>query len=177
MEYYYHGTESLDQMIEIIESGGIKSKNKRNANYDTLYNGDDYISLGKWDNSKKVDFTNMYDSCFYGWIFWKPTFIINPDIDALHALPRIGEFDPNVDRVSPFQDEYHVKDEIELDKIVGIALPFSVTPKEMEEYKKMLKIMQYAKVYKWNIYESDQFLIDRVNNRKVFDDMEFHKVV
>ena len=47
----------------------------------------------------------------------------------------------------------------------------------MEEYKKMLKIMQYAKVYKWNIYESDQFLIDRVNNRKVFDDMEFHKVV
>ena len=124
MEYYYHGTESLDQMIEIIESGGIKSKNKRNANYDTLYNGDDYISLGKWDNNKKADFTNMYDSCFYGWIFWRPTFIINPDIDALHALPRIGEFDPNVDRVSPFQDEYHVKDEIELDKIVGIALPF-----------------------------------------------------
>ena len=61
MEYYYHGTESLDQMIEIIESGGIKSKNKRNANYDTLYNGDDYISLGKWDNNKKADFTNMYD--------------------------------------------------------------------------------------------------------------------
>ena len=37
MEYYYHGTESLDQMIEIIESGGIKSKNKRNANYDYGY--------------------------------------------------------------------------------------------------------------------------------------------
>ena len=37
--------------------------------------------------------------------------------------------------------------------------------------------MQYAKLYRWNIYESDSFLIDKVNNRKVFDDMEFHKVV
>ena len=175
MDYYYHGTESLDSMIKIIESGGIKSKNKRKANYETLYNGDDYISLGKWDKSKKADFTNMLESCFYGWIFWKPTFIISSDINAIHARPRIGPYNPKVDRVSPFIDEYHVRDEIDLEKIVGIALPFSSVPDDKEEYMKLLKILQCASLYKWNVYESDVFLIDRVNQGKVFDGMEYHK--
>ena len=54
MDYYYHGTNiiynnGLDIMLDIIESGGIKSNNKRLGNSPGLYNGDDYISVGKWD--------------------------------------------------------------------------------------------------------------------------------
>lgn len=76
---YYRGTDSLDTMIKIVESGGIKSKNKRQADYDTLYNGDDYISIGKIDEVS--DYSS--DSCFLGWIFGKPTFIISDDISAI----------------------------------------------------------------------------------------------
>ena len=178
MDYYYHGTnqifnKGLDIMIDIIESGGIKSKNRRFGDLSGLYNGDDYISVGKWNREENIGFDRFDESCFYGWIFWCPTFIIDPDIDAIHAEKINGLVEPNKGRYSSFIDEYHVKDEIELDKIRAIALPFFLIKGSEDYLIKTLKILQYAKIYKWNVYESDSFLIDRVAKQEVYDDMNF----
>lgn len=164
---YYHGTDSLDTMIKIIESGGIKSKNKRQADYDTLYNGDDYISVGKLDDVS--DYTA--DSCFFGWIFGKPTFIISDDISVIKPEFRWGPFNPDKDRVSIFKDEYHVRDEIPLDKIEGIAIPFSLLEKDRRTLMNILKLLRLASSLNWSVYESDLDLIERVNTNNVFDGM------
>lgn len=173
MEYYYHGTDSLDTMIKIIESGSIKSKNKRKSKQYTLYNGDDYISVGKWDHSANINFDKMKYSCFYGWIFWRPTFIISEEVEAIHATRHIGSYNPDNDRVSCFIDEYHIRDEIPIDKIIGIAIPFS----QVESKKELLEVqrlLQYSKLYKWNIYDSDSELINKVENNTFFDEMGFN---
>ena len=177
MDYYYHGTNQvfnngLDIMIDIIESGGIKSNNKRLSNSFGLYNGDDYISVGKWDREENITFNRFDESCFYGWIFWCPTFIIDSNIDAIHAMRINGPVDSTKGRFSRFIDEYHVKDEIELDKVRGIALPFSLIKGNKEYLMKTLKILKYAKLYKWNVYESDLFLIDRIDKQETCYDMK-----
>ena len=66
------------------------------------------------------------DSSFYGWIFNMPCFIIDDNIEAIHAkkVEHGYNLDHNKERVSEFVDEWHVKDIIPLDKIKGIALPF-----------------------------------------------------
>lgn len=180
MEYYYHGTnqvynKGLDIMIDIIESGGIKSSNKRLAHSTGLYNGADYISVGKWNRDENVDFSRFNESCFYGWIFWCPTFIIDSSINAIHAKKINGPVTPSTGRYSCFVDEYHVKDEIELDKVRGIALPFSLMIGNKDCLLKALKILQYAKLFGWNVYESDMFLVDRVDKQETYDDIKFYK--
>ena len=180
MEYYYHGTnqiynKGLDIMIDIIESGGIKSNNIRLGHYTGLYNGDDYISVGKWNKKEKIDFSRFNESCFYGWIFWCPTFIIDSSINAIPTKKLNELASPNKGRYSCFIDEYHVKDEIGLDAVRGIALPFSLIMSNKDYLLKTLKILQYAKLYKWDVYESDMFLLDRVDKQEIFDDMKYEK--
>ena len=172
MEYFFHGTgegdEALNTMIEIIESGGIKSKNKRHEDYYTLFNGDDYVSVAKWCYEEMPGYFAGLESSFYGWIFNMPCFIIDGDIEAIHAtrVERPYSFDHNKDRVSQFIDEWHVKDEIPLDKIVGIALPFSWIRKSRTSLLKMLNILQYAKDFNWQVYNSDMNLIESVTNEE-----------
>ena len=180
MDYYYHGTnqvhsKGLDIMIDIIESGGIKSNNKRSGSSFGIYNGDDYISVGKWNRDENIDFDKIGESCFYGWIFWCPAFIIDSNIDAIHAEKHDEPVDPSKGRYSCFIDEYHVRDEIGLDKIRGIALPFSLISGNKDYLLKTLKILQYAKLYGWDVYESDSSLIDRVDKQEVYDDMSYSK--
>ena len=170
MDYYYHGTgvyvkTALDVMIEIIESGGIKSKNKRKDNKETLFNGDDYISVAKWDGGEvERDVFEMFESTFYGWIFGCPTFIISPDIETVKTDAYNGyTYDASRDRVSKFRDEYHVKDEIPLDKIVGIAIPFYWVKKDKSVLQKIAKILNYAQMYGWKVFNSDMYLVERVN--------------
>ena len=130
MGYFYHGTgdsdEALDIMLQIIESGGIKSKNKRNECYYTLFNGDDYISVAKWCYGDRPGYYATLESSFYGWIFNMPCFIIDDNFEAINAkkVEHGYNLDHNKERVSEFVDEWHVKDIIPLDKIKGIALPF-----------------------------------------------------
>lgn len=180
MDYYYHGTnqlysKGLDIMIDIIKSGGIKSNNKRLSKSFGIYNGDDYISVGKWDREENIDDNRLMESCFYGWIFWCPTFIIDSDIDAIHAERVNGLVDPSKGRYSCFIDEYHVKDEIKLDKVRAIALPFSLISGQKEYLLKTLEILHYAKEYKWDVYESDFSLVDRVDKQETYDGMKYCK--
>jgi hypothetical protein len=172
MEYFFHGTgedcSALEIMIDIIESGGIKSKNKRNEHYFTLFNGDDYVSVTRWVYDNPSHLSADMDSSFYGWIFNMPCFIIASDIDAIHAKKiRVGEaYDYNKDRVSVFIDEWHVKDEIPLDKIVGVALPFSWLRKSKEVLVNILQILKYAKQYNWQVYDSNMNLIEKVESEE-----------
>jgi len=176
MDYYYHGTgeyvkTALDTMIKIIETGGIKSKNKRNDNRNTLFNGDDYISVAKWDGGKvERDVPEMLESSFYGWIFGCPTFIISPDIAAIKTEAyNEYQYDSSKERVSQFKDEYHVKDEITLDKIVGIAIPFDWAKEDKLTLRKIAKILSYAQKYGWKVFNSDMYLVERVNKDETYD--------
>lgn len=170
MDYFYHGTgdyveTALDKMIKIIESGGIKSKNKQKSNNYTMFNGDDHVSVARWEGKNNPDFSDMLQSSFYGWIFGCPTFIISPDIEAIHAKQVKGYFyDSNRERVSQFIDEWHVRDEIPLDKIVGIAIPFSWSKNNRAAARKIGRILEYAKKYNWKVFNSDLELIQRVSN-------------
>ena len=172
MGYYYHGTgeteEALDTMIKIIESGGIKSKNKRNEDYYTLFNGDDYISVAKWCYGDAPGYDATLESSFYGWIFNMPCFIIDDSIEAIHArkVERPYSFDHNIDRVTQFIDEWHVRDEIPLDKIVGIALPFPWIKESKFRLEKALKILKYASFYGWQVFNSDMDLVTKVEREQ-----------
>ena len=174
MDYFYHGTgeyveTALDTMIMIIQSGGIKSKNKQKSNRHTLFNGDDYISVARWSGMENPDVPEMLRSSFYGWIFGCPTFIISPDIEAIHAGPYNGySYDPSKERVSQFVDEWHVKDEIPLDKVVGIALPFIWGKDNPLALSKIRRILEYAKVYGWKVFNSDMELIQRIENDETY---------
>ena len=173
MGYYYHGTgyneDALDTMIQIIESGGIKSMNQRNTYYDTLYNGEDYISVSKWIYDDIEDESSYKDSSFYGWIFNMPCFIIDDSIEAIHAkkVEHGYNLDHNKERVSEFVDEWHVKDVIPLDKIVGIALPFGWIKNSLRVLKKVLVILKYAKENDWQVYDSNLDLVKNVQREEL----------
>ena len=176
MEYFFHGTgeyleDALTKMIEIIKSGGIKSKNKRQATQRTLYNGDDFISVSRRDEEFDYENGSMLDTSFSGWIYGTPVFIISPDIEAVHAkkVPLDYKYDPSKERVSQFVDEWHVADEIPLDKIVGIALPFQYVDQNPLLLSMIRTILEYAKVYGWKVYNSDEKLLQRIEKDEVYN--------
>ena len=175
MNYFFHGTgefleSALDTMITIIKTGGIKSKNKRKSNDLTLFNGDDYISVAKYEEGFDYENQGIFMSSFYGWIYGAPTFIISPEIEAIHAkLYRGGRYDSSKERVSQFVDEWHVADEIPLDKVVGIALPFQFVDDNPFVLTMMRKILEYAKVYGWKVYNSDINLLKSIENDETYD--------
>ena len=184
MDYFFHGTgegeDALDVMLQIIRSGGIKSKNKRNEDYDTLFNGDDYISVAKWCYEEMPGYFAGLESSFYGWIFNLPCFIIDGSIEAIHAtrIERPYSYDHNKDRVSQFIDEWHVKDEITLDKIVGIALPFAWIKKSKHSLMQVLEILKYAKSFNWQVYNSDMSLVESVSKEEfVYGKKRLEKII
>lgn len=181
--YFYHGTgedinEGISTMLEIIESGSIQSANKRQADIKTLYNGNDYISVCRWDDllSENGWFDSLCDSAFYGWIFNCPCFIISDKIPAIKCRQvSVGtSFDSEIERVSQFKDEWQVKDEILLDDVIAIALPFIHLEKNIDgevtkdTYDKVKKILEYASCYKWQVFNSDnQNLIKEVDKKLI----------
>lgn len=165
---FFHGTGDSDygfeNMLKIICSGGIKSLKLQGSDYWGLVNGRDYISVCAWDDniSHKVE---DLQSAFNGWIFGCPVFIISGDINAIKCGKYHRDYDANIERVSQYKDEWHVKDIIPLDKIIGIALPF-----KDEEFISANKpivdlIMEFAKEYEWIVLECDNTLID--NTKKL----------
>ena len=184
MDYYYHGTgllieDGLGTMIKIIEFGGIKSKRLRNASYMPMYNGEDYISVSRWILSDNPSVEEMMRSSFFGWIFCLPCFILSGDIEATHAkmVTLNYTYDASKERVSSYFDEWHVKDEIPLDKVVGIAIPFSWGKESKKELLNMCKILVYARLYGWKVYDSNVDLIEKVRNEETCYEFEGTKQV
>lgn len=164
---FFHGTGdsdyAFDNMIKIIETGGIKSLNKQNSSMRGLVNGEDYISVCAWDDDIDCSVESMASS-FNGWIFGCPCFVISPDIEAIKCGRYHDNYDSNKERVSQFMDEWHVKDFIPLDKIIGIALPFKDEEFIERNKDKVDKIMKYASEYEFQIFESDESLISNTRN-------------
>jgi len=173
VDFFYHATgeteENYDIMLKIIEDGAIKSRRMQKLELSNRgFNGDDYISVAAWNNEVDLchadDVPYLFESSFPGFVFGMPCFIILGDIPAIKCEKRLGvSCDPSKERISQYNDEWHVKDQISLDKVVGIALP--EYERTEEEEKKVQQILEYAKVYNWEVFTSNSKLIEEVRER------------
>ena len=161
---FFHGTGdsdyAFDNMLKIIESDGIKSLKKQNSNYRGLVNGEEHISVCSWDDSVDHDVIKN-KSAFNGWIFGCPCFVIS-GVDAIKCGKYHRDYDAKIERVSQYEDEWHVKDIIPLDKIIAIALPLKDEEFINRNKDKVDKIIKYASIYGWQIFESDESLIENI---------------
>lgn len=126
--FYRRLTE--ENFDKIILSGGLYSKRKlgRKGNKNLSLNGKDFISL-----SKRIDIkegTSISDYSYSYYIDWHFGYVIE-GVDAIKTR-YIKSYQPfhtflkNLPvnrRYSLFYDEYQVKNEIPLEKIVGIKIP------------------------------------------------------
>ena len=148
-KFYYHGVGNImcnpyisEKMINIIKSGGLKSKKFLNLNIRGGYNGMDYVSVCKKEEK------NLYEkypiSAFYQYIHNKCCFIISDEISAIKTK-YITEDEIDYDesktryccllelvqnnegiRYSDMFDEYQVYESIDLEHILGIGLPLDI---------------------------------------------------
>lgn len=171
VDYFYHATgddeNNLKKMLNIIKSGHIFSKRKQGIiDNDLGFNGLDYISIAAWDDSINInDRTFFLDSSFGGFIFGLPCFILSNDIPAIMcgSIPADGS-NSLVDRVSQYIDEWHVKDEILIEKVVGIALP-DFSKYSIEDKLIIDEILRYANKYNWEIFVSNEKLVELVREK------------
>lgn len=171
VDYFYHATgddeNNLKKMLNIIKTGYITSKRKQGIlDNDYGFNGLDYISVAAWDDSININDKNFFlDSSFGGFIFGLPCFILSNDIPAIKcgSIPADGS-NALVDRVSQYVDEWHVKDEISIEKVVGIALP-DFDNYSWEDNLIKEKIIEYANSFNWEIFISNEHLVESVREK------------
>ena len=169
VDFFYHSTgegeDSLQKMLTIIKEKHIYSLRKQNLS-GGLFNGDDYISVAAWDDNIQINTTSFFlESSFGGFIFGLPCFILSSDIPAIKCRPYQGEhYDSSVERVSQYLDEWHVKDEIPIDKVVAIALP-PIETLDDKDINIANMIMDCAEAYGWEVFTSDTNLVNNVRER------------
>lgn len=150
-------------MLAIILDGAIKSKRIQNAELVTsLYNGDDYISVDAWDDNIDKNSSDYYlSSSFPRFILGLPCFTILVDVPAIKCeKPKGSSYDYTKERVSQYLDEWHVKDKIDLEKVVGISL--SKEQYINEDKKTTTKNLECVKAYNWEVFISDDNLVELV---------------
>ncbi len=127
-------TKALEIMLEIIETGGLKSRRLQGVTSAYGFNGDDYISICSKEDEQA--YSKYPINAFYGYIQNNFCFIISDDIPAIRV--RYNEVNSYLDfmvisdlmrkcpeqRFSDMFDEWQVKDEISLRHIIGIGIPF-----------------------------------------------------
>lgn len=162
VDYFYHGTgeypvEALKTMQSIISSGAIKCRRSL-GNFDgpTSWNGYDYVSVCAYDET-----LDIMNSSFGGWIKYCPCFILSGDIDA-KKCEHTSVF-TDAGGYSQYEDEWHVKGDIPIDKVVGIALPEIIYSDEEKEL--VDSITEAANEFGWEIFYSNDTLVDDVRER------------
>lgn len=170
--YFYHGfepfgldKESVEYMLEIINSGGIKNrKDVRNYTDESLK----HICL--YRKNENYDYTDenwIFNSARGGWIDNCMVFVISDDIDAKYLPPHT-----NIEGMGPstnLVDEWRYFDDIPMDKIVGIAIPLNsfkeildgkityFKPEEVEEIRSALKeLKQVCKKLGLKVFNSEK---------------------
>lgn len=128
-DWFYHRLKEED-FDKIILSGGLYSKRKlgKKENKNLSSNGRDFISLSKRIAIKEGTHISDYSYPYY--IDWHFGYVIE-GVDAIktryiksyHPLHDILKNLPINRRYSTFLDEYQVRDEIPLEKIIGIKIP------------------------------------------------------
>lgn len=161
--YFYCTIENLDKMFNIITSGGIKSQKRLGLCSRGGYNGDEYICVCSKEETFYYDYLmNAYNA----YVLNSFCFIIDDDIQAIKTmLVEPGganginwAFDqmricPSK-RYSDLCDEWQVKDEISLNHIMGIGIPFDDISTFMNicDFKERVnKLIECAKLLKWDI--------------------------
>ncbi len=128
-DWFYHRLKEED-FDKIILSGGLYSKRKlgKKENKNLSSNGRDFISLSKRIAIKEGTHISDYSYPYY--IDWHFGYVIE-GVDAIKTryiksyqpLHTFLKKLPINRRYSFFYDEYQVRDEIPLEKIVGIKIP------------------------------------------------------
>lgn len=161
--YFYHGIESYhgcmgeaaQLMIKILNEGIIYRNQARKHNDDEF----NHICLYRKNNEYNYDESaTLIHSARGGWINHSFVFIINPQIEARKATRE------ETDLI----DEWRCYNNITPDNIVGIALPFKIIEKylneQFEEEKEdrellkeaLTKIMEITKQLNLPTYDSDK---------------------
>lgn len=124
-DWFYHRMQ-LEKLDDILNAGAILSRRKQGyqkLNH-TTWNGLDYISLSKreesvWNSSYKRFISSSYAFIFAGIPVNNTKYIEDYNYELGCKLSRLfpGK------RFSPYEDEYQVKDKISLDTVIGIKIP------------------------------------------------------
>ena len=128
-DWFYHRATQKN-FEKIIVSNGIKAKRQSmspkellTTKPDILWNGLWYISLAKAEDNISIN-----NSSYAFFILGFFAFIIQ-DITPIKTkvnrttLAKLWSATPSKIRYSLYEDEYQIKNEIPLDKIIGIKLP------------------------------------------------------
>lgn len=152
--YFYHGfdpgyidKETVEHMLDIINSGGIKTRKNIIGHQDESFN---HVCLYRKNDNYDYTSEKMFlESARAGWIDNCMVFVISDDIDAKY-LPPNTEIE-GMGLPTNLVDEWRYFDDIPLDKIIGLALPLDsfkstlegedtiLKPEEIEELRKSLK--------------------------------------
>lgn len=170
--YFYHGIEpdislyeTIEILITIIESGGIKRRNIINGIEDNELN---HICLYK--KNENYDYAApdvLLDSARGGWIDNCMVFVISDEINARHIEPNVdtGGYGLKTNLV----DEWRCFADIPLDKIIGIALPLDSISKALEGKNEflydeeidilkndLLKLKELCNKYGFKLFNSEE---------------------
>lgn len=174
---YYDPNESVLKLLEIIESGGLKSRRLQGKTSTSGFNGDDYISV--CERKSDVEYRKYSNNAFFNFIQFRFCFIISPsvsvipiryiDCEKFTSFKEVTEYMecyPNL-RFSDMFDEWQVKDEIPLSYVVGIGLPvhkilgYIKYGEEKEIFKNNLnKLYMIAKDLNWIIVNTDTLYME-----------------
>ena len=168
VDFFYHATgddeEALKRMVSIIKDGAIYSRRLQNLD-GGMFNGEDYISVAAWDDSVEPNSSDYFmRSSFPGFIMGLPCFILSSDLPAIKCEVRHDSYDATVERCSQYVDEWHVKDQIPISKVVGVALPVEDGFFE-DESECIREILYYANANNWEVFTSDRDLVNNVRER------------
>ncbi len=190
--YFYHGIGDdiacLWKMLEIINSGGLKTRSQAGNYDDQKYN---HVCLYK--KNEEFDYNGkemILSSARAGWIDKCWFFIISPDVPAKKvSVSNETGFDEFGNPTSNLVDEWRSESDIPLDKIVGIGIPFDYIAQEekefgfaidmdsqehsFKEYYQLLKsLLEYANNFNWIVVNSEEKdicdkLDEQLNNRNI----------
>ena len=184
-KYYYHGVGNIiccpdvgQKMINIIKSGGLKSKRLLGMNSYAGFNGSDYISICKKEDMSL--YSKYQLNAFFYYIFNSCCFIISDEVDAIETeyfnskdvdysdIKIMMNKYPYI-RYSDMFDEYQVKDEIPLKYIIGIGLPLNIDdPYLIEDIKKDIEpVCLLARSLNLDIVDTrSMFFVEEYENNK-----------
>lgn len=129
-DWFYHKVTG-NNIEQFILSGSIRAKRyfteKQKIKSESFSNGSYYICLAKYDK----ELEKSYNSCYKAFIKGQYAFVID-GVDAIKtkfienedsSLYKFLNKLPMKKRYSCWEDEYQVKKEISLDKVIGIKIP------------------------------------------------------
>lgn len=175
---FYHGMQprrsslcKIKTMLEIIDSGGLKSNRLLGNNLAQGYNGLDYISVCEGERFYK--YLVRKESAFKLFIKNNFCFILSSDISVVkpkylnwnhfkHYSDLVNYMNLFPDyQFSDLFDEWQVKDEISLDYVIGLGLPLKSLIRthilDVKITKELEHLYMLARLFNWDIVDSSSF--------------------